>query len=95
MPASAAATRHISENDLEVYALDPLADATPIEEHLLVCEECRVRLVGWDEYVGAMREAKVVPNRVWCSGRPVPRSVLALAASCRAVLFYFVDELDH
>jgi predicted anti-sigma-YlaC factor YlaD len=30
------------------------ADAL-VEEHLLACEECRARLVEWEEYVGAMR----------------------------------------
>ena len=35
----------------------PLADAAPVEEHLLVCEECRVRLAEWDGYIRAMREA--------------------------------------
>ena len=37
-------THHICDDDLEAYALDRLADAAPIEEHLLVCEECRERL---------------------------------------------------
>jgi hypothetical protein len=27
------------------------SDAAPVEEHLLVCEECRARLAGWDAYV--------------------------------------------
>ena len=44
----------IAENDLDAYALDRLAepDAAPVEEHLLVCEERRERLAGWDEHVG-------------------------------------------
>jgi anti-sigma factor RsiW len=47
------------DDDLELYALDRMAevDAAPVEEHLLVCEECRARLVEWDEYVRAMRAA--------------------------------------
>ena len=48
---------HITDDDLELYALDRLADAAAVEEHLLVCEECRARLVGGDEYVGPMRAA--------------------------------------
>ena len=53
------APRHINDDDVELYALDRLADAddAPVEEHLLVCEKCRERLVGWDAYVGAMRAA--------------------------------------
>ena len=46
----------INDGDLELYALDRLAepDAAPVEEHLLVCEECRERLVAWDDYVAAI-----------------------------------------
>ena len=52
-------TRHISDDDLELHALGRLAeaDAAPVEEHLLVCAECRTRLAGWDAYIGAIREA--------------------------------------
>ena len=53
------AARHINADSLEIYALGRLAesDGVPVEEHLLVCEQCRERLAGWDEYVGAMRSA--------------------------------------
>jgi anti-sigma factor RsiW len=49
----------INDGDLELYALDRLAepDAAPVEEHLLICEQCQARLAGWDEYVRAMRAA--------------------------------------
>jgi predicted anti-sigma-YlaC factor YlaD len=45
------ATGQIAEDDLEADALDRLAepDAAPLEEHLLVCEDCRERLAGRDE----------------------------------------------
>jgi anti-sigma factor RsiW len=51
------ATSHISGDDLELYAMErlPESDTAPVEEHLLVCEECRVRLAEWDGYVRAMR----------------------------------------
>ena len=41
---------HIEEDDLELYALDRLSesDAAPVEEHVLMCEECRQRLAEWD-----------------------------------------------
>ena len=47
-------TSHISGDDLELYALDRLADAdaAPVEEHLLLWEECQERLAGWNEYLG-------------------------------------------
>jgi anti-sigma factor RsiW len=48
------ATRHISDDDLEIYALDRLADAAPVEEHLLAREQRRARLAEWDEYVAAL-----------------------------------------
>ena len=43
----------------EPRALDRLSDerAAPVQEHLLVCDECRGRLAAWDAYVGAMRRA--------------------------------------
>ncbi len=59
------ATSHIHDDELELYALDRLTEpqAAPVEEHLLICEECRVRLAGWDEYVGAMRAAMELAER--------------------------------
>jgi hypothetical protein len=41
-------SRHFSDDDFELYALDRMAeaDAAPVEEHLLVCEECGARLAG-------------------------------------------------
>jgi hypothetical protein len=49
------ATPQIHDDDLERCALDRLADAAPVEQHRLMCEECRARPAGWDSYVGAMR----------------------------------------
>jgi anti-sigma factor RsiW len=64
-------TLDIAENDLDAYALDRFAepDAAPVEEHLLVCGECRGRLAAWDEYVAAMRAA--IAGK---SGRPLGRN---------------------
>jgi anti-sigma factor RsiW len=41
-----------TDDDLEFHALGPLAEAdvAPVEEHLLVCAECRARLAEGDEY---------------------------------------------
>lgn len=46
-----------SKGDLELYALERLAEpgAALVEEHLFVCEDCRARLRGWDQYIWAMR----------------------------------------
>jgi len=48
-----------TDDDLELYALArmPESAAAVIEEHLLVCGNCRDRLAGWDEYIAAMRAA--------------------------------------
>jgi anti-sigma factor RsiW len=53
------ATHDIAEDDLELYAPDwlPELDAAPVEEHLLVCEDCRARLTEWDDHIRVMREA--------------------------------------
>ena len=53
------AIRHINEDDLELFALDRLAeaDAVPVNEHLLICQECREQLTECDEYLVAIRAA--------------------------------------
>ena len=50
---------HISDNDLERYALGslPEAELAPLEEHLLICSECRDRLEATEQYVMAMLAA--------------------------------------
>ena len=50
---------HINDDVLELLALDRLPEsaATPVEEHRLLCAECRERQAGWDAYVQAMRAA--------------------------------------
>ena len=53
------ADRHIDDDDLEHYVLDRLTEerVAPIEEHLLVCEQCQDRLAQVDQRVQAMRTA--------------------------------------
>ncbi len=50
---------HPPEEALELYALDrlPEEEQIAIDEHLLICEECRRRLSDTDEYVAAMQQA--------------------------------------
>jgi len=50
---------HVTDELLELYSLDRLsgADLERIEEHLLVCPECRERLKETDAFVKAMRGA--------------------------------------
>ena len=50
---------HISEEVAEQYAMWmlPATGLEQLEEHLLVCCECRQRLVEVEQYVGAIRAA--------------------------------------
>ncbi len=61
---------HPSDDALELYSLNrlPEDDVATVEEHLLVCAECRIRLEEFDEYVAAMRAA-LVEERQRAAGR--------------------------
>ena len=50
---------HISDDDLERYALQslPEAELAALEEHLLICSECRGRLEAIEPYVVSMHAA--------------------------------------
>jgi uncharacterized CHY-type Zn-finger protein len=50
---------HAAEDDLESYAMRTLSasEVESLEEHLLLCAECRDRLTAADEYVAAMKSA--------------------------------------
>jgi len=50
---------HINEDDLEKYGMQtlPEAELAPLEEHLLICAECRDRLEATERYVAAIRAA--------------------------------------
>jgi hypothetical protein len=50
---------HIGEDDLEQYAMRTIPESAcaTLEEHLLICEDCRDRLEATDEYVAAIRAA--------------------------------------
>ena len=51
--------RHMDEEELEQYSLGASSpeSAAAIEEHLLICQECRDQLRKSDEYVVALRSA--------------------------------------
>lgn len=48
---------HVGEDDLESYSLRALPEdaSAGVEEHLLICETCRGRLMEADAYVEAMK----------------------------------------
>ena len=50
---------HISEDDLERYAMlaTPGRELAALEEHLLICAECRERLETTERYSEAMHAA--------------------------------------
>jgi len=50
---------HPSDDELELYSLGRMEEgqSRPVEEHLLVCEDCRRRVEEFDEFAAAMRAA--------------------------------------
>lgn len=61
---------HISDDSLEMYALGriPEVDLAPMDEHLLICLTCQIRLQEMDEYIKVMKAATVaVPCAVLSS----------------------------
>jgi hypothetical protein len=50
---------HATDDLLARYAMQalPESDVIPLEEHLLICPNCRGRLQAQLEFVAAMREA--------------------------------------
>jgi anti-sigma factor RsiW len=59
--------QHVTDGLLERYAMQRLPDSEtgPMEEHLMICPECRDRLEAEIEFVTAMRGAAV---RIRCNG---------------------------
>ncbi|MDZ7638361.1 MAG: hypothetical protein U5J83_08950 [Bryobacterales bacterium] len=55
--------QHIDEDLLELYAMGrlPETQAAPLEEHLLLCEQCRESLTQLDDFVRALASAKPDP----------------------------------
>lgn len=51
--------KHFDEEMLERYALGQLegSDLAAVEEHLLVCQRCRDRVVELDQFIAAFRGA--------------------------------------
>lgn len=52
-------TVHPSFDELEAYSLGLASDASldKVEEHLLICEQCRIELTLSDQYVRAVKKA--------------------------------------
>jgi anti-sigma factor RsiW len=56
---------HISDDLLEAYAVGRAseADVACLEEHMLVCEPCRSRLVAMESFVSLLRGALEAEER--------------------------------
>jgi hypothetical protein len=48
-------SEHISEEDLEAYAMQHPCPVDNIEEHLLICEECQNSLATLDQEIALVR----------------------------------------
>lgn len=48
---------HLTECSLEAYSLGNIDGDVPIEEHLLICAECRARLEALDVYHHNIKDA--------------------------------------
>jgi anti-sigma factor RsiW len=59
------ARNHIAEDTLERYVMARLSEAelVPVEEHLLICQDCRERVAWLDDFVGAVRSAARAASR--------------------------------
>ena len=56
---------HFSEDQLELYAFNRMREpeCAQLEEHLLVCGQCRSRLNEIDGYIAVMRAAAIEPRK--------------------------------
>ena len=79
------ANYHVDDEELERYSMGAMPEAAiaPMEEHLLICEPCQLRLAQTDAYVGAMRQAsarlRTEPLKRGFPWLRLPRLVPALA----------------
>jgi anti-sigma factor RsiW len=66
--------QHVEDDDLEEYLMGRLSDndGAQLEEHLLICESCRGRLVEVEETIRLIREAmrsiRLVGSKKWGGG---------------------------
>jgi hypothetical protein len=100
---SSSANKHPTDDTLELHALKqlPESEREPLEEHLLVCEECRQRLDKTEDYVAAMQQAlteiqqeSTQPSGFWAWVPRVPKPVWAgVLAVVAAVLIIVPMQL--
>jgi hypothetical protein len=92
---------HLREDDLERYSMSALPEesAARVEQHLLICETCRQRLIEAEQYTAAMKGAArglPQPERVARRWRwSFPRLVPAVAALAFLVVAAVTVPLVH
>lgn len=93
-------TLHESDDQLELYALDRLPEdaVERVEEHLIVCEPCRVRFEEVGEFAVSMRQTLrtapelVTPRRLgWFEGWQI-RFAFGGAVACALALAFFATQ---
>jgi hypothetical protein len=83
---------HLDEDEMERYSMGAMPEEAiaPLEEHLLICEPCQLRLAQTDAYVGAMRQAtarlRAAPLKRGLPWLRFPRLVPALAGMAVVVV---------
>lgn len=100
-PAGPGSDGHVSEEILELYAMDRLGEPKlgEVEEHLLICERCQDRVEEIDGFVKVFRQAarhtggvdeheaaSGEPSRLWAWLKPVWAATAAAAAVLVVVL---------
>jgi anti-sigma factor RsiW len=97
------ALRHIPEETLEQYCMGRLSESEsePVEEHLLLCNQCQDALTETEQFISAVRAATeqlgLQParqpwwNRLWGSVTSLPKPVWAIAA-CALALFVVIPN---
>src|SRR5215469_14142298 len=88
------ADRHLADDAIESYIMGSLEEDAldEAEQHLLICETCRERMVQWDCYIRAMKAASrhlsETPKRRWNSRVLLPAFIFcALWISTAAVKY--------
>lgn len=76
---------HVSEDDLERYAMRTLSESgcATLEEHLPFCSGCRDRLQAMDDYVTATRSAAAKISRTQASYEYICRSAWRIPSRFR------------
>src|SRR3974390_1265797 len=81
-------SRHLDAEDIERYSLGlaPEEEAARFEEHLLICEACRGRVVECDQTSGSMQQAAAWIRRQGAAGAAARRTQWPALFAAAAVI---------